>query len=173
MTDTCRKCRQALTTLTTRGKRSLCQGCRQRQSRYDRAFYTRKKADRSFQIWKRTRRKELNKLGKYAATRVKLWNQSEVEHIVTNIWNGRCALTGSSEDLVLCRWFNEEQLSLSNHVCLCSPLARKHSYVNDPDAYYGSSFSSPITAKLGPYMKSNTLEQHKHDDDCSDYTGGS
>lgn len=90
------------------------------------------KRDEYSHILKRTLRKERRQKSNVS------WNRDDIATIVDHLWDGCCAISGVSENLVLCRWNNNEPLSISNHVCLCSPLAKSHSYVTNPVRYYGT-----------------------------------
>ena len=141
MNNTCRKCHCVFKA----SRRTLCDICRTKRIGYNRTFYERRKTDSYAEIWRRTSRREKDRVGKKNVT---LWTRDNIETIVTEIWKDRCSISGDTTPLVLCRWDNKKELSLSNHVCLCSRLARQHSAVEDPYEYYGNAFSGKILLKL-------------------------
>lgn len=128
MSHICYRCKQP-------SSKRLCRSCKQLQNR---KYYNSQKADKYAHILKRTLRRERRHKSDVH------WNKDDVKNIVQSVWDDCCAITGESDNLILCRWNNSIPLSLQNHVCLSTKLAKTHSYVTNPEKYYASFSKQPL-----------------------------
>jgi hypothetical protein len=133
------------------------------QTVYNRRFYVKQQSSVLQKIARRSLRRERNQL--HSSRRKKgddddyhgepLLHVVEIMELVRDVWKSRCAIAGCNHsNLVLCRWNNQLPLSARNHICLCAPLARKHSYIRDSDKYYSQSLRDRVDLLLLTSVKS-------------------
>lgn len=155
MTNTCRKCHRIHDSTKT-----LCSRCQERQRQYSRRYYRRKDKNTYQEIWKRSSERERRLQNKKDETAFP-WSVADIEHIVRNLWQQRCVVTGKNERLVICRWDNERQLSLCNHVCMSACVALRHRTVIYPTRHYSNCISSEVLMRLQPLQEAIEEQNNK------------
>lgn len=146
---------------------SSCPASKRRRYHYNHTAYLKRKRTHVYEgIEKRSLRKEarLFQAGDSGKPLLSI-SGSQIRELVKHVWKKRCIVTGSEQQLVLCRWDIGQPLSPQNHVCLTSALAQKHGYISNPAEYYGSFLWGRVDTILS--------EHQQHDDNRSnDREGG-